>query len=82
MTDRMEWLMVNGPKQKEIASVIDTTWHYSWYWGKEPEKRHWTMDAMADCHERMLQAEREYIKIRSAYTQLSEVSQEFYPEGD
>jgi hypothetical protein len=64
------------------AQVIDDTWHYSWYWGKEPEKTHWTMDAMKDCEERILECENDLRELKRIFNELEIESKYHFPAED
>lgn len=68
--------------RSRARKVIDTSWLYSMHWGKEPEKRHWTMDAKHDCIERIYYAERELTNLKRLRKELEEICPIFVPEGE
>lgn len=66
----------------KCAKIINNEWRYSWHWGKHPEERHWTMDAMHDCQNRFLQAEKELNELRALKNELNDICTFFYPESE
>jgi len=64
------------------AKTIDTEWRYSWYWGKEPEKRHWTMDAKHDCIERIAEIEAKLIELKALKRELEIACLAYIPETE
>lgn len=68
--------------KRRAAQVIDTEWKSSWHWGKEPEKRHWTMDAKHDCMQRIYEIEEELRQLKAMRKELEEIAPLYMPETD
>jgi len=66
--------------KQRAAQIIDTEWKSSWYWGKEPNDRHWTMDAKHDCIERIYNAEEELKLLKAMRKELEEIASLYIPE--
>jgi hypothetical protein len=61
------------------AKIINNTWFYSMHWGKEPERRHWTMDAKHDCITRISEMEKELLELKQLRKELEEIAKDYIP---
>ena len=68
--------------KRRAAQIIDTEWKSSWYWGKEPNDRHWTMDAKHDCIDRIDRVEKELRNLKAMRKELEEIVSLYIPETD
>ena len=68
--------------RRRAANVINTEWIYSWYWGKEPKLRHWTMDAKHDCIKRINEMEKELAALKAMRHELEEICDRYIPESE
>ena len=68
--------------KKRAAAIIDSEWKYSWHWGKFPKERHWTMDALHDAQERILNCQKDLKLLQNIHSELSEISKLYYPESE
>ena len=68
--------------KRRAAQIIDTEWNSSWYWGKEPKARHWTMDAKHDCIKRIQETEEELKLLKAMCKELEEIAPLYIPETD
>ena len=64
----------------KCAKIIDDSWYYSMHWGKNPEERHWTMDAKHDCIARIQHLETELNELKRLRTELEDVCLFYVPE--
>lgn len=70
---------IDGKNFDRCADVINVQWNYSWHWGKEPEKRHWTMDAKHDCQNEIMHLEQRLVALKKLKAELEGVAKEFLP---
>lgn len=68
--------------RKRAAAVINTEWKSSWYWGKEPKLRHWTMDAKHDCIKRINETEKELAQLKAMRCELESICDRYIPESE
>jgi hypothetical protein len=76
--NRQDWNRVSKNFAR-CANIINTQWAYSWHWSKEPDQRHWTMDAKHDCQNEIMHIEQRLAALKKLKAELEGVAKEFLP---
>ena len=77
----MEYIDLNDLRRR-AGNIINTEWKSSWYWGKEPKLRHWTMDAKHDCIKRIAEVEEELARLKAMRRELEDICPRYIPEDE
>ena len=77
----MKYIDLNDLRRR-AGNIINTEWKSSWYWGKEPKLRHWTMDAKHDCIKRIAEVEEELARLKAMRRELEDICPRYIPEDE
>lgn len=63
--------------RKRASTVIDTEWHFSWYWDKH--EVHWSVQAKSDCVKRICDTQKELQELKKILQELEPVASKYLP---